>query len=219
MKGWIGIALAVVAGVLWPCRRKEGRRNQAAEDEEAKRTVGESEQCIPAAQKVSLCKFQRFWTLFVGHWLADPLGLGHSRLCHFPRQSEHEGGKHLLLHDADQRFADSDRAGHDRLHELSHGNQLGLQGAVFGGHDSSPQFGRALLLVYAFRYGKAIIVSPLTNAGAPVVTGRSSLLTAWLAGNLSGTTPRPSTAVGIVVAVVATVLMAIEGEKAAVEPQ
>lgn len=28
----------------------------------------------------------------------------------------------------------------------------------------------ALMLVYAFRYGKAIIVSPLTNAGAPVIT-------------------------------------------------
>jgi len=28
----------------------------------------------------------------------------------------------------------------------------------------------ALMLVYAFRYGKAIIVSPLINAGAPVIT-------------------------------------------------
>src|SRR5699024_4215980 len=28
----------------------------------------------------------------------------------------------------------------------------------------------ALMLVYAFRYGKAIIVSPLTNAAAPVIT-------------------------------------------------
>ncbi len=28
----------------------------------------------------------------------------------------------------------------------------------------------ALTIVYAFRYGKAIIVSPLTNAGAPVIT-------------------------------------------------
>ena len=28
----------------------------------------------------------------------------------------------------------------------------------------------ALMIVYAFRYGKAIIVSPLTNAVAPVIT-------------------------------------------------
>src|SRR5690606_7232579 len=28
----------------------------------------------------------------------------------------------------------------------------------------------ALSLVYAFRYGKAIIVSPMANAGAPVIT-------------------------------------------------
>ena len=34
----------------------------------------------------------------------------------------------------------------------------------------------ALFLVYAFRYGKAIIVSPLTNAGAPVITIIISLI-------------------------------------------
>lgn len=34
----------------------------------------------------------------------------------------------------------------------------------------------ALLLVYAFRYGKAIIVSPLINAGAPVITVILSLI-------------------------------------------
>lgn len=34
----------------------------------------------------------------------------------------------------------------------------------------------ALMLVYAFRYGKAIIVSPLTNAAAPVITVIISLL-------------------------------------------
>lgn len=34
----------------------------------------------------------------------------------------------------------------------------------------------ALMLVYAFRYGKAIIVSPLTNAAAPVITVIISLI-------------------------------------------
>jgi drug/metabolite transporter (DMT)-like permease len=71
----------------------------------------------------------------------------------------------------------------------------------------------ALLLVYTFRYGKAIIVSPLTNAGAPVITVIISLVLASLASNLSWTTGAKINAVGIVLAVVATVLMAIEGEK------
>ena len=34
----------------------------------------------------------------------------------------------------------------------------------------------ALTLVYAFRYGKAIVVAPLTNAGAPLVTAVISLI-------------------------------------------
>ena len=33
----------------------------------------------------------------------------------------------------------------------------------------------ALTLVYAFRYGKAIVVAPLTNAGAPLVTALLAL--------------------------------------------
>ena len=77
----------------------------------------------------------------------------------------------------------------------------------------------ALLLVYAFRYGKAIIVSPLTNAGGPVVTVAISLLTASLAGALLWNNAKTVNAVGIIAAVVATVLMAIEGEKAPVETQ
>jgi drug/metabolite transporter (DMT)-like permease len=72
----------------------------------------------------------------------------------------------------------------------------------------------ALLLVYTFRYGKAIIVSPLTNAGAPVVTVIISLTMAALAQNLAWTTGARINIAGIVAAIVATVLMAIEGEKA-----
>ncbi len=71
----------------------------------------------------------------------------------------------------------------------------------------------ALLLVYTFRYGKAIIVSPLTNAGAPVVTVIISLVMAATAGALIWTVGMKLNIVGIVLAVVATVLMAIEGEK------
>lgn len=64
----------------------------------------------------------------------------------------------------------------------------------------------ALLLVYAYRYGKAIIVSPLINAGAPVITALLSMV-------LSRAWPSAAAAVGIVLAIVAAILMAIEEEE------
>jgi drug/metabolite transporter (DMT)-like permease len=63
----------------------------------------------------------------------------------------------------------------------------------------------ALLLVYAFRYGKAIIVSPLINAGAPVITIILSLC-------VYRRVPNAINAAGMIVAVLATVLMALEEE-------
>jgi len=61
----------------------------------------------------------------------------------------------------------------------------------------------ALCLVYAFRYGKAIIVSPLTNAGAPVITIVISLI-------IYSVIPYPITIAGMFFAIVAAYLMAIE---------
>jgi drug/metabolite transporter (DMT)-like permease len=66
----------------------------------------------------------------------------------------------------------------------------------------------ALTLVYAFRYGKAIVVSPLTNAGAP-------LMTALLALALLGLVPQPLKLLGIGLAFVAAALLAIEPEERA----
>lgn len=63
----------------------------------------------------------------------------------------------------------------------------------------------ALCLVYAFRYGRAIIVSPLINAGAPVITILLSLIS-------YAVVPHPVVASGIVLAVVAAFLMAIDPE-------
>jgi uncharacterized membrane protein len=66
----------------------------------------------------------------------------------------------------------------------------------------------ALTLVYAFRYGQAIVVSPLTNAGAPLMTAVISLLAI-------GTLPGPLKLVGVALACVAAVLLALtpdEGE-------
>jgi len=61
----------------------------------------------------------------------------------------------------------------------------------------------ALTLVYAFRYGKAIIVAPLTNAAAP-------LLTAVISMGVLGVLPGTLTLVGIALAAVAAALLAIE---------
>ncbi|MEG3149733.1 DMT family transporter [Sphingomonas sp. ZT3P38] len=61
----------------------------------------------------------------------------------------------------------------------------------------------ALTLVFAFRYGKAIIVAPLANAGAPLATALLSLV-------ILGVVPGPLKTVGILLALVASMLLAIE---------
>jgi uncharacterized membrane protein len=61
----------------------------------------------------------------------------------------------------------------------------------------------ALTLVFAFRYGKAIIVAPLANAGAPLLTAIISLV-------LTGTLPGTLKIVGIALALTASLLLAIE---------
>lgn len=64
----------------------------------------------------------------------------------------------------------------------------------------------ALTLVYAFRYGKAMIVSPLTNALAPVITIIISL-------SIYQVIPHPVILSGMVLAVLSMVLLAIEDEE------
>ena len=64
----------------------------------------------------------------------------------------------------------------------------------------------ALCLVYAFRYGKAIIVSPLTNAVAPVITIIISLA-------IYRVVPHPVVTAGMALAVLSTLLLALEGEE------
>jgi drug/metabolite transporter (DMT)-like permease len=63
----------------------------------------------------------------------------------------------------------------------------------------------ALCLVYAFRFGKAIIVSPLTNAVAPVITIVLSLA-------IYAVIPHIITLAGMVLAILAAFLMAVEEE-------
>lgn len=64
----------------------------------------------------------------------------------------------------------------------------------------------ALTLVYAFRYGKAIIVSPLTNAAAPVITVIISLI-------IFQVFPYYIILIGMLLAIIAMIILALEGEK------
>ena len=63
----------------------------------------------------------------------------------------------------------------------------------------------ALLLVYAFRYGKAIVVAPLVNAGAPLLT---SLIALAVAGSLPG----PFKVAGIALALAGALLLSLQPE-------
>ena len=64
----------------------------------------------------------------------------------------------------------------------------------------------ALTIVYAFRYGKAIIVSPLTNAVAPVITVILSLL-------IYKTIPHLYIIIGMVLAIVSIFILAFQEEE------
>ena len=66
----------------------------------------------------------------------------------------------------------------------------------------------ALTLVYAFRYGKAMVVAPLTNAGAPLVTAVLALI-------FAGIVPGSLKILGLAMALVASVLLVLEPERPA----
>lgn len=66
----------------------------------------------------------------------------------------------------------------------------------------------ALTIVYAFRHGKAMVVSPLTNAGAPMITALISLA-------VLGVVPQPLKIAGIVLAFVAAAMLAVEPDEPA----
>lgn len=63
----------------------------------------------------------------------------------------------------------------------------------------------ALTLVFAFRHGKAIIVAPLINAGAPLLTAVLSMI-------LLGVVPGPMKVAGIALALLAALLLALQPE-------
>ncbi len=61
----------------------------------------------------------------------------------------------------------------------------------------------ALCLVFAFRYGKAMVVSPLTNAGAPLITAVIAMI-------ILGFVPNTYKIIGIVLAIIAAILLAFD---------
>ena len=70
----------------------------------------------------------------------------------------------------------------------------------------------ALTLVYAFRYGRALVVAPLANAGAPMITAIVSMI-------VLAVIPNSITVIAIALAFLAAALLAIEPEeKAAATP-
>jgi drug/metabolite transporter (DMT)-like permease len=68
----------------------------------------------------------------------------------------------------------------------------------------------ALTLVYAFRYGRALVVAPLANAGAPMITAIVSMI-------VLGAMPNGITVAAIALASLAAALLAIEPEEKLVE--
>lgn len=68
----------------------------------------------------------------------------------------------------------------------------------------------ALTLVYAFRYGRALVVAPLANAGAPMITAIISMI-------VLGIMPNSVTIAAILMASCAAALLAIEPEEKLIE--
>ena len=91
------------------------------------------------------------------------------------------------------------------LTDFSHPINLGLYGPWLAAAVQILNAVGALLLVYAFRYGKAIVVSPLINAGAP-------LLTALIALALAGALPGPYKLAGVALALAGALLLSLQPE-------
>jgi drug/metabolite transporter (DMT)-like permease len=87
----------------------------------------------------------------------------------------------------------------------------GLQGPYLAAGTQILNSVGALCLVYAFRYGKAIVVAPLANAGAPLITALLSMA-------LLGAVPTATKLAGVALALISAVLLAIEPEPGSADP-
>jgi drug/metabolite transporter (DMT)-like permease len=231
-KGWIGIGLAVVAGVLLGVPTDYGKEEPKA-DAAVKQAADSKLEAKAPATAASTTKTQadkpadsqtqqtpakssmKFLWVILALLILLAWGLQGFVISHANRSMKAESiffymmATGVLLIPVALAMTD-----------LSHwrtGINWGFRGPYLAAMIQILNSVGALLLVYTFRYGKAIIVSPLTNAGAPVVTVIISLTMAMCAGSLSWTAGAKINAVGIVLAIVATLLMAIEGEKSPTE--
>ena len=94
------------------------------------------------------------------------------------------------------------------LTDFSRPINLGLDGPLLAAGIQVLNAIGALTLVFAFRFGKAIIVAPLTNAGAPLATAIISLVAL-------GVMPGSIKLVGIVLALTASLMLAFEPDSSA----
>jgi uncharacterized membrane protein len=85
--------------------------------------------------------------------------------------------------------------------DMSQDIYLGFRGPYFAAIIHTLNSVGALMLVYAIRYGKVIIVAPLINAGGPMITIILSLI-------IYAVIPSPVIIVGIVIAMIAVYLLA-----------
>ena len=85
--------------------------------------------------------------------------------------------------------------------DMSQDIYLGFKGPYFAAIIHTLNSVGALMLVYAIRHGKVIIVAPLINAGGPMITIILSLI-------IYAVIPSPVIIVGIVIAMVAVYLLA-----------
>jgi uncharacterized membrane protein len=85
--------------------------------------------------------------------------------------------------------------------DMSQDIYLGFRGPYFAAIIHTLNSVGALMLVYAIRYGKVIIVAPLINAGGPMITIILSLI-------IYALIPNPVIIAGIVIAMIAVYLLA-----------
>ena len=98
--------------------------------------------------------------------------LGRAGILHEAREPQHERREHLLLHDASGLLLAPVALA---MTDFSQPINWGADGPCLAAAIQILNAIGALTLVFAFRYGKAIVVSPLDNAGAPLMTAIISL--------------------------------------------
>ncbi len=92
--------------------------------------------------------------------------------------------------------------------DFSRSINYGFEGPYLAGATQSLNALGALTLVYAFRYGKAMVVSPLVNAGAPLLTTVISMA-------LVATMPNGYKMAGIGLSLAAALFLALQPEEPA----